>query len=150
MRFCWSFLLLLSGFSSLLFTLNAIQEIYSYNQLKISTPAKVDEWKIYELASGKFVIEAFYRYKIEKKTLRGRTLFTDPSFLNYDAAMFSLRDWALKAWVVWYDPKCVEDSSLVKFFPLKNFLRSILSLGIFSYFYFFYKFNKKLVFFNKK
>lgn len=109
----------------------------SWNYLKMdsSVPAKVNEWKVIPTSGGKYSIQAEFEYQIEGETLKGLTLFTDPLFLNPNAAILTIKDWGNGAWLAWYDSDNVGNSSLEKSFPLNLLFRFILSLGVFIYFF---------------
>jgi hypothetical protein len=132
----WWALLLISGGIALWFSGNALLGFWKFIQLDTQTSAQIFQWEIRDLSSSRFAIEASYRYEVQGRTYKGKTMFESPLFLNRYAAENYLKTLEAKGWRTWYKKRSPAFSSLEKEFPQKKCVQALVTVGVFAYFYF--------------
>jgi hypothetical protein len=131
--------IVLSGILSIFFINKTFWELKKYLSLNEKTKAEVTNLEIRETKKGKFLISATYSYNVKDKKLINKTIFKKPTFLNHFAAFAFLKKRAKEDFYAWYSSKNIKNSSLEKYFPIKNFIYAIISVAIFLYFILFFK-----------
>ena len=132
----WVVLIVISSVIGLWFSGTAAKELWNFFQLNAKTTVKILNWQVREITSSRFAMEAEYQFEIKGETYSGKTIFKKPQFLNRFAAENYMRLHGSKRWETWYrtgNPSC---NSLEKQFPQKQCLQALLTLGVFTYFFF--------------
>ncbi len=129
----WIGMVLFSGLVFAFFSFKSFLALVDYYALDKKSEASVSSWEIREIKNY-YYLAAHYHYKTEKGEKKGEELFLTKQFLNYPAALTTLKEWAKKEWPVWYVSKNPEKSTLCKQINLKNLIYSLLSLAVFLYF----------------
>ncbi|MBY0529962.1 MAG: hypothetical protein K2P51_07200 [Rhabdochlamydiaceae bacterium] len=114
----------------------ALFALSNYWKLSTPVPAQVTQWKVVEISSSSFAVEALYTYEFKKKNYSGSTLFDAPLYLNPYAAASDLKKWEALTWQAWIQPSHPEISSLQRHFPSKKIVHAVLTLGVVVYFLF--------------
>ncbi len=142
----WVVLLVASGLIALWFSGSAAANLWKYFRLNVQTSAEVLQWRVQELSSSRFAIQAEYQFKLNGKTYTGETIFENPQFLNSFAAENYMRINGSKNWETWYCSSKPSYNCLEKKFPKKKCLQALLTIGVFFYFFFARSFVTKLGF----
>ncbi len=132
----WLGFLVVAGGIALWFSGIALYNCVGYWKLGPTAPAKITAWLVKELSVSKFGMETSYIYEVEGKQYTGKTLFKTPVYLNSYSAEDDIKEWKELSWRVWYKKSNPVISSLQKYFPTKEILQAILTIGVFVYFYF--------------
>ena len=132
----WFVLLIISGAITLWFSGIAVSGLWKFFRLNEQTPAQVLNWKIQELSTSRFALEAEYKFDLNGKTYSGKTIFERPQFLNRFAAEHYMKVNESKNRQTWYHKGKPAYHSLEKEFPKKPCLHALLTLGVFVYFFF--------------
>lgn len=132
----WLVLLVIAGGIALWFSGIALYNGFGYWKLGPTAPAEITAWQVKEISASKFGMEATYVYEVEGKQYSGKTLFKTPIYLNPYSAEDDIVEWKELSWRVWYKKSNPAISSLQKYFPTKEILQAILTIGVFVYFYF--------------
>lgn len=127
------FLIPLLAASSLIFFYTALKQLHYYFSLQNTThPIKL-EWKVIEKGSNRYLVEAFFSYKVDENIYREYTLFANTRYKNPWAAEIAIEQLSKKPWDIWYaknNPNC---ATLEKKFPLKACLSSFILLTLIGY-----------------
>jgi hypothetical protein len=110
------------------------RQYYAFARLKERTVAHDATWEILKLSTNRFCLGSNYSYTVQGKVYRGRTIFQKAYYLNEYSAKAALDSSAKQNWMVWYDPRYPEISSLQKLFPFKNLIRGGLASLLLIYF----------------
>ncbi len=132
----WMVLIVISSVIALWFSGIVAKELWKFFQLNAKTSVKMINWQAHEITSSRFAIEAEYQFELKGVAYSGKTIFKKPQFLNRFAAENYMRIHGSKSWETWYrigNPSC---NSLEKQFPQKQCLQALLTLGVFTYFFF--------------
>jgi hypothetical protein len=132
----WVVLLVVTGAIALWFSCSAAVASWKFVRLNAMAPAKVLHWEVKSLSSSRFAIAADYQFEVDGAIWSGKTVFEHPQFLNRYAAENQIRQLKSNSWETWYKKGNPEISSLEREFPQKSCLQALLTLGVFSYFYF--------------
>lgn len=132
-KLIWSVLGLVFMSSTLYFGGKFLSATYSYLEVNKSTPAKIKEWNVIPLENGKYSVRATYEFFINKTAYVGQTEFEKPLFLNSDAAITQIKNWANQKWLAWYPDQNIASSTLERRFPLNLLFRFSLCLGLVIY-----------------
>jgi hypothetical protein len=132
----WVVLVLISGGIALWFSGAAIMGIVKFSLLNAQTSAEIIRWQVCEVNSSRFAVEAHYLFTVGEKSYIGKTKFESPQFLNRYAAENYIATLGSKQWKTWYRQSSPACSSLERQFPQKKCLQSVLTLGVFIYFFF--------------
>jgi hypothetical protein len=131
----WIVLICITGAIALWFLSHALYDLNHYWKLGPTIPVEITQWKIQEISSSRFGIEALYSYEVNGKRYEGKTFFNKPIYLNPYAAEADLKKWQAHSWQAWYQKSHPEISSLQRNFPAKTMIHALLTLGVFVYFY---------------
>ena len=134
------------GGASLWLGVDFFYNLNRYFHLTHSADAQIFDWKVVEIKSGKFSVEAAYRFQIAERTIMGTYSFPKPVYPNPYLAKDLIEAWQEKTWKIWYNPQYPYDAALQKMFPAKKVLHFALSLGIILYFSFLNLYVKKMHF----
>lgn len=110
--------------------------LWGYLRLEASAPVAQVQWAIIQKSSSQFALKAAYHFDHQGKAIEGESLFSKPYYLNQLSAEKQIQEFSKQKWTVWYDPGSPAVSSLEKKFPAKKILYSLMTLGIFFYFYY--------------
>lgn len=132
----WIVLLIISGSIAVWFSGIALANMCKFFILSSQTTADIVRWHVQEISSSKFAIEADYQFRIDHITYRGKTRFEKPQFLNRFSAENYVATVHQKSRKVWYQKGNPMNSTLEREFPQKDCLQSLLTVGVFSYFFF--------------
>ncbi len=132
----WLLLLVISGAIALWFSWSLASELWKFTQLNAQTTAVVSHWKVKDLPSSRFAVEAEFLYEVEGTVHKGKTIFDRPQFLNRFAAENEIKILQAKSWQTWYKKSDPAFSNLEREFPQKQCLQTLLTVGVFAYFYF--------------
>jgi hypothetical protein len=135
-------LIMLSAAVGLWFTTGALSDLWHYWRLDHKAAAQVTAWKVIELSPSEFALRANYRFVVNAKERKGKTIF-QTTYLNYPSAEKSIEHYKKDHFQVWYNAKNPKISSLQKEFPAKKCLRALASLGVMIYFCSFLKIFSK-------
>lgn len=108
--------------------------LYDYYRLTEHRPGEILEWKIMESKKDNYIIEAKFSYTVNETKFLGKTLFKEPVFLNKDSAISYLQKDSNKRWTVWYPSSSPNDGTLIKKFPVKEVIYSIILILVFLHF----------------
>ena len=132
----WVVLMLISVGVSLVFFARALAGVWQFLSLSEQTPARHVELEVQEVSSSRFAIAARYVYDVGGVTYKGKTVFENPLFLHRMAAE-NYQVWMKhKPRTVCYMQRNPALSSLEHPFPYKRCLQSLVTMGVFLYFYF--------------
>ncbi|MGA8164378.1 MAG: hypothetical protein WB791_05045 [Waddliaceae bacterium] len=92
------------------------------------------QWSIKEKSSGRYFLRASYWYQVKGKGYEGKTDVFQPLFRNPEAAQKMIADNSKKQWTVWYHPQHPDRSTIVKQYPLKLTIYTVILWGIMMYF----------------
>lgn len=140
------FMFLIVGGASLYLGGEFFYNLNRYFHLTHSEEAQVSDWKVVEIKSGKFSVEAVYQFQIEERAIMGTYAFSKPVYPNPYLAEDLVEAWQEKTWEIWYNPKQPHDAALQKVFPAKKAIHFALSLGIILYFAFLNIYVKRMHF----
>lgn len=130
----WLFLLIAVGIATAWYSGKAVYHLYSYYRLQNHTEATVTDWKVKEIKSDAFVLEATYFFRLKGEEILATDFLIDPIFRNHYAAEQSIPKFAKKSWIVWFDPTNPHYSSLQKKFPTKECWSAGMMLALATYF----------------
>jgi hypothetical protein len=120
--------------AALWLTGNALYKLWRYAALTACVEAAVSDWRVEERGSV-FVMTAQVSYSWKEKVYGGRRAFEEPRYLNLPSAEQALRQWeGREVLTIWVDPKKGSRSEFQKFFPLKQLIYALISLGIAGFF----------------
>lgn len=119
---------------TLYFIVTASYSLYQWSGKTHRAWATVEMWRVIELGPSKFAIEAEYSFTHEGQSYSGMTRFARPYHYNRPAAEREIQRKIEDRSVAFYDPSHPNRSALERFFPLKNTLYAMLTLGVFLYF----------------
>jgi len=134
---------IVTGAAALWFTGNALLDLWRYFRLGAVAVAEVTDWRVQEISSSEFGLEATYNYQVDGKLYSAKVLVKQPVYLNPYSAEKDLQKRKQQSWKTWYDPKSPSFSSLQKLFPLNYCMQAALSLVVFFYFAFVNVFFKR-------
>ena len=117
-----------------------------YFHLTHFADAQVFDWKVVEIKSGKFSVEAAYQFQIEERRIVGTYSFLKPVYPNPYLVEDLIEAWQGKAWKIWYNPKHPHEAALQKMFPVRKAIHFAVSLGIILYFSFLKIYVKRMYF----
>lgn len=132
----WVVLLAISGAIALWFSALAVMGILKFSLLNAQATAEIMQWKVQEISSSRFAVEADYQFKVEDNVYHGKTKFDHPQFLNRFAAENYIANQDSKSWKTWYRDTNPARSDLEREFPQKSCLQALLTVGVFAYFFF--------------
>ena len=130
----WIVLLLIVVTCALWFITKAGSEVYTYFQLKERAPVVINSWSVEEIKSDRFAVIAHYIFEYQGKTYEGSSS-VGGYYPNPWAAQEGKKQFALKKWSVWINPKDPHHSTLEKQFPLKKSLSALILIGLAMYFF---------------
>lgn len=113
---------------------NTVFDLWTYHRLSKYTAAEVKRWRIKEISSSEFALEASYRYEVNGQKWKGKGRLSKPYYLNSLAANKAVQEKSAQRWIVWYIPSKPHVSSLEKNFPYKNLFNALCGLGVVAYF----------------
>lgn len=96
--------------------------------------AKVQTWRVIELGTSKFAIEAEYQFSHQGQSYSGLTRFSKPYHFNRPSAEKEIERKIEDRSIAFYNPSHPESSSLERTFPLKKILYFLMTAGVFLYF----------------
>ncbi len=128
------------AFMALWYSGKCVYYYYKYETLTAQThPAHID-WSV-KTIPGKFYffeeeyqVQAHYAYAIQEKTYQGFTVLTDTKYLNPWGAEQKIAALSKEPVPLWYNPRRPYDSTLQKYFPLKECISTALLWGLLFYF----------------
>lgn len=130
----WMAFLVVIAFIVLYYTGVAAYRYYTYSTLTAKTIAQNVQWSVQEIASDEYVLEADYNFELNQKKYQNRYLFKDSIYRNEYAAHYDIPHFVNRSWVVWYNPRNPEQSTLQKNFPYKESISAIFLWGLLFYF----------------
>lgn len=135
--FLWAILLAITGLITCWFAGQAIRQGWKYFRLNAQVPATALTWQVKMLSSSHYALFATYRYSVDGQACTGETLLSSPIYPNQYAAELDLKERREKPPMrVWYQKKAPSFSCLQKRFPKKELINTLLTFGVFLYFYF--------------
>lgn len=134
MKILWKSLFIAVLASALWFAGSGCYGLYHYFRLSAEAPTFGLQWRVVALSESQYVMEASYLFSVKGEEKRGKTIFTQPVYLNSYSAQSFLKEWESSSWHVWYRPSDPSINSLEKRFPLKKVLRGAGALAIAFYF----------------
>jgi hypothetical protein len=132
----WVVLLIVSVGIALWFSGTALLDLWKFARLNAQAPATVTKWEIRDLSSSRFAVEAEFLYEVNGTLYSGKTVFESHRFLNRFAAENHVKLLQVRSWQTWYRESNPSLSSLEREFPQKQCLQALLTIGVFTYFYF--------------
>ncbi|MBS3905013.1 MAG: hypothetical protein KGZ39_06780 [Simkania sp.] len=125
----------IAAVTALYFFIVATYSIYQWSFMTDRAWASVQIWKVVELSSSQFAIEAEYCFTHNGMVYKGLTRFSKPYQYNRLAAEKEIEKKKEARSIAFYDPENPKRSSLERFFPLKKSLYALCAIGIGLYFF---------------
>lgn len=128
-------LLFLTGMIALCFAMQAVRLLYQYLRLDSRTNAENIVWKVVRRSASHYTLAADYTYRVDGYEYCGKTELKSPSYFNYYAALRERKARASEEFFTWYQKRQPSVASLQKQFPKKECIYTLLTVGVFIYFY---------------
>jgi hypothetical protein len=130
----WRAFLLVVFAITLFYSGIALYRYYAYVSLSGQARPTAMEWNILKETDSQYIIETPYQFSVSNKTYTGKTVWEEKNYLNEYAAQEAIEDANGNTWVVYYNPRDPEKSSLERRLPVKEVAYAIFLWGLFLYF----------------
>lgn len=130
----WQALLGILFLCTLWYTASATYQYLSYTKLTSQKVPTTIQWSIEKKSEDKFILEAHYQFTTEEKSFSGTTNWQEEPYRNQWGAERAIKENLKKNWLIWYDKKNPQHSSLKKHFPFKEIISAVFLWILFLYF----------------
>lgn len=112
----------------------ALYRLYHYYVLSGTASASQIEWSTHRLSDDEYVVDAKYDFPVKGVAVNSESTLKDPVFRNAWAAEQAIKEYQKRAWKVYYNPGNPTDSTLQKYYPLKECISASILWGLVIYF----------------
>lgn len=126
-----------------LYTLGIIVFIYTcftgwklwqfYRLTERATPQEIN-WSIYQPSDDEYRMQADYSFESRGKQYKDRYILPEPKLYNIYAAEQVQKEVSQKKWNVWFAKNDEKHSQLIKKFPMKECIYTLILWGLLIYF----------------
>ncbi|MBB64339.1 MAG: hypothetical protein CMO81_04675 [Waddliaceae bacterium] len=131
----WFFFLIFLSAITAWYSVDLGIKIYHYQSLSTESSAQVIEWRSTHASWGRYHAEAVYVFTWNETEYEGATILPDPLFRNEWSVKKYLESRKLGTTKVYFNPSSPQNSSLLRAFPWKDSVSTLLLMGLLIYFF---------------
>jgi len=132
-KISWILVLIISGSIFVWFSFQLFLQTNKYIILNTPIKANIEKLEVNNDNKNKFLAVASYSFDVANKTFIHKGVF-EKKFINPLSAKAFCENISKNDFIIWYNSKNPNFSSVEKNFPIKNCVYSIITLIVFIYF----------------